>query len=949
MDCRKLELLLSDKPFSKLTPQERSEISAHLADCEACRTQWGLGVATADGSTPCQGTPSPDDSFHVETSQGKARPPRATPPQGTPSNETPSQETAASSGDTAAQPSGGRQQINHLGGCTLMAKLGAGGMGVVYKARQDSMDRTVALKILAPRLSRNQVFVERFFREVRSAARLNHPNIVQAINAGADHGYHYFVMEYVDGPTVAQKLRQQGPFGEKQALNIARDVAAALTHAEKNGIVHRDIKPENILLTRDGTAKLADLGLARCLAVDSAVTMEGHSMGTPYYMSPEQARGESDLDTRADIYALGATLFHILTGSVPFDGETPAVIAARRLSEPTPAAQERRPDLSVNTSRLILKMMAREPENRFANAQQLLDTIEDLRRGRLPRVPLVTRTATRSAKPARERPSASAGGRIVRVPKKSNTAAFLIAGGCMAALLLIAVLMVTRQSPDDKARKHLARALAYEKQHSDDLDGSIERFKAAAAAGEGTPSGARAAERARALQDRKQRLAEEEASKLRQQRALEAIENAQKYAQEHPDDFGGIEKAYRSVLEMDSIDQRYLDMANAALEGLEKRRLEARARAVLERAKTEAAALAGAREFESAIKRLRTTANEYPDVLDAAVKAEVARIVGLAEEACSQEMQRAEKLIDDHKLEEGMAILNEVLNWGVQSVSQRAYGRIVQLEKAWADLEAERQELVRGIRTRFNYAREQRAYGDVAKAARELAEAVDPAHHDKWASLAEHLDRLAALKTRMIQWLNRNTGTVEFAAKGAIGKIVSADAKGLAVLSGGIEVDMRWSEAAPRQICDLADQMIDHASADDVLVAAVLCAWEGEHTRCEQLIAEAGALGADTAAALALLAQRKLAEEADELEEHLGRIRGCIGSREYEKALDLLARLAKSMGDTPPIATPWARSNDSDRAAKRISWPAPTVGARAPSPAPIASTRRSKASPSPSA
>jgi len=179
-------------------------------------------------------------------------------------------------------------KVPALAGYELLSRIGSGGMGVVYKARQVAMDRIVALKILKPSLSRDRTFVARFLREARSAAKLNHPNIVQGIDAGQAEGYHYFVMEFVDGPTVAQRLRGEQVLGEKESLRIVRDVASALEHAEGHGIVHRDIKPDNVMLTSEGAAKLADLGLAKRAEAEAALTLEARPWAPPTTCRPSR-------------------------------------------------------------------------------------------------------------------------------------------------------------------------------------------------------------------------------------------------------------------------------------------------------------------------------------------------------------------------------------------------------------------------------------------------------------------------------------------------------------------------------------------------------------------------------------------------------------------------------------------------------------------------------------
>jgi len=211
---------------------------------------------------------------------------------------------------------------SQIPGYQLISKLGKGAMATVYKARQMSLDRIVAVKVLPKKMSDNPEFVERFYKEGKAAARLSHNNIVQAIDVGcAPEGYHYFVMEYVEGMTLYD-IMQPPPvgegrnFAEAEALDIMIQMADALAHAHLRNLIHRDVKPKNILLTKHGVAKLTDLGLARAADDKEAAESEaGKAYGTPYYISPEQIRGDMDIDFRADIYSLGATMYHLVTAS----------------------------------------------------------------------------------------------------------------------------------------------------------------------------------------------------------------------------------------------------------------------------------------------------------------------------------------------------------------------------------------------------------------------------------------------------------------------------------------------------------------------------------------------------------------------------------------------------------------------------------------------------------
>lgn len=259
-------------------------------------------------------------------------------------------------------------------------------MGAVYLARQVQLDRNVALKILPPELAQDQEFLERFRREARASAKLNHPNIVVAYDVGVAGGYHYIAMEYIDGKDLEQGLQSQpkGRYPESEVLSIARQMAMALQAASSAGITHRDIKPANILKHSDGSYKLTDLGLASRKVDDKQVTQTGSAVGTPFYISPEQARGEQNVDVRSDIYSLGATLFHLATGRLPFPGDNSVVVMTRHLTEQVQPPEEVEPSVSKGLSRLIVKMMAKNPKDRHQTAEELFEDLEMVERGEVP-------------------------------------------------------------------------------------------------------------------------------------------------------------------------------------------------------------------------------------------------------------------------------------------------------------------------------------------------------------------------------------------------------------------------------------------------------------------------------------------------------------------------------------------------------------------------------------
>jgi serine/threonine-protein kinase len=273
------------------------------------------------------------------------------------------------------------KSLRVVGGFELIEKIGQGGMGTVFKARQVSLDRIVAVKILPPSIAKDEKFIDRFQREARASAKLNHPHIIQGIDVGKDAatGLWYFAMEYVDGPSLKTILNEKTTLTEAKALEYAKQMAHALTCAQTNGIVHRDVKPDNILINSRDEAKLADLGLARHVSEETAAVPGAklQAVGTPHYMAPEQCRGAlNEIDIRTDIYALGATLFHLVTGKPPYDGPNGSSIMVKHLSEPPPLAHKVNPDVSEACGRLIERMMQKEREKRVQTPAELVAQIE---------------------------------------------------------------------------------------------------------------------------------------------------------------------------------------------------------------------------------------------------------------------------------------------------------------------------------------------------------------------------------------------------------------------------------------------------------------------------------------------------------------------------------------------------------------------------------------------
>jgi serine/threonine protein kinase len=268
---------------------------------------------------------------------------------------------------------------------TIVAPIGRGGMGLVYRARHDTLGRDGAIKFLPEQFAVDPEYVERFLREARAAAVLSHPNIISVYDAGEENGIYYLVMEYVDGRNLRQLLQEQPFFPEADVIRFGIKAAEGLAYAHQKGIIHRDIKPENLMFTGDGELKIADLGLAKQTREEgSSATMSGAVMGTPFYISPEQIRGSKDVDLRTDIYSLGVTLFHLATGRIPFEGGSPAEIMSKHLTETPPLARDVNDAVSDGLSQLLAKMMSKDLSRRYQTMAEVRADLEGLLKGKAP-------------------------------------------------------------------------------------------------------------------------------------------------------------------------------------------------------------------------------------------------------------------------------------------------------------------------------------------------------------------------------------------------------------------------------------------------------------------------------------------------------------------------------------------------------------------------------------
>jgi beta-lactam-binding protein with PASTA domain/predicted Ser/Thr protein kinase len=297
----------------------------------------------------------------------------------------------------------------------VVRKLGAGGMANVYLAEDQELGRRVAIKILNDRHAGDEQFVERFRREAKNAAALSHPNIVSIYDRGEAEGTYYIAMEYLDGRSLKELIVQRGPAPVTVAVEYARQILSALRFAHRHGIVHRDIKPHNVLVDAEGRVKVTDFGIARAGA--SQMTEAGSIVGTAQYLSPEQARG-TDVDQRSDLYSLGIVLYELLTGTLPFNGDTPVEIAMKHLSTVPEAPSARRPDVPRDLDLIVTRALAKDPDDRYQSAEEMDADLERFLRGAA--VSPVTEESATQIMRAPAQPYAATAATMIAPPRRTT-------------------------------------------------------------------------------------------------------------------------------------------------------------------------------------------------------------------------------------------------------------------------------------------------------------------------------------------------------------------------------------------------------------------------------------------------------------------------------------------------------------------------------------------------
>jgi eukaryotic-like serine/threonine-protein kinase len=325
-----------------------------------------------------------------------------------------------------ARPGG----VSELGGNKLLKKIGEGGMGAVYLAEDTLRKRKVALKILPKKHASNAEFLKRFRREAEAATKLDHPNIVQAYSAGEDRGYHFYVMEYCEGESLRKRIERLKYLAASDACGIVLQVARGLQHAHDQGFIHRDVKPENLIVTPAGVVKILDLGLAKNIEDTDATfrTVTGAALGTPHYISPEQARGDKSVDGRTDLYSLGATFYHLITGQVPFQGSSIFEIIQKHLMEQLADPRDVRPEIPEGVVQVVRKMLAKNPDDRHRDCRELINDLERLAAKQPPLTSPIDAALSSVAMPRG----------VVAVPPPRRHG--LVLGGAAAGLLIAGIL-----------------------------------------------------------------------------------------------------------------------------------------------------------------------------------------------------------------------------------------------------------------------------------------------------------------------------------------------------------------------------------------------------------------------------------------------------------------------------------------------------------------------------
>ena len=810
-----------------------------------------------------------------------------------------------------------------LGEFEIVEILGRGGMGAVYKARQASLGRFVAIKILPRALSRDASFIERFTREAQAAAAVSHPNIIEIHAVGQARGFQFIAMELVDGETLADVLRREGRLPADRAVAVMRQVIAALAKAHAAGILHRDIKPSNILLTREGLAKVADFGLAKRPGTDISVTASGALLGTPLYMPPEIGRGQP-LDVRSDLYSLGATFYHVLAGRPPFEGASGAQLAVQHVEAPVPSLHDAAPDVPPALCRVIHRLLRKKPADRHQSADELRDALERVGAHLAAPDAEGTRTLPGAARRSRAEHLAA------RKQRQRRTALIAAISAVAAIAVLAGVVLATRSRGPAKVApdpRELAAGALFAKAERARQDDRPETCLDHVSALDKSYAATRFVG---AHRDQIDGLHKWASAGVRQQRAdwqaEQLLKRAQSYARS-----GERARALRCLDDLEAKhgktrfcadNKGQIDKLRAELE---KPPAPPAWELALKRADKEAKALLAEKRFGDAIAAYGAVVNRFQELeLRQRVDAATTRIRQQGDAACAECQHGATELKEEKKFAEARAALDPVVKtYGLPDKAEQARKLLAEIAAAEkehkatvASSEAEAAQRAAAEKRRRAEERYAKALApieatiaawDFRAAAQALAKLSfkEDSLAKRLATRRDEVERLATLKAKMIARINTSKPPLRKSTlliPGINGDLAKADETGITARLSAKKSELhRWPDLGERSIARLASLAIDAGSADDCLAAGILSLALGDPAAAGKHFERGRELGAAIGRYLGPLAAAALAR-AQEL----------IQKKELKEARAALADIEKQYGKTP-----WFASHTEELAAAR--------------------------------
>jgi len=760
---------------------------------------------------------------------------------------------------------GAPPKVQKFGPYLVQKKLGQGGMGAVYLATDSRNNVPVALKVLAPALGSDASYLQRFQREASTASKLQHPNIVACYGSGVEGNTHYMALEYVGGGDVSDLLKQ-GPIPEQRALEITRQVVQALAAAHQAGIVHRDIKPSNILVTRDGSAKLADLGLARA-ELDHSLTQSSLVLGTPHYMSPEQAQGQHGIDVRSDLYSLGATLYHMVCGEPPFSGPTAMVVLAQHLEGQIPSPKETVPELSDGICRVIEKCMAKAKEDRYQTPDELLEDVDRVLRGEEPRageLPAESTSVRRlSAQPTvRERKGRRASRRVT-ASKRSSTS--------VVVAVLVGVLVVGGGGWWLLGRGKGNRGEKPETPPKTMASSTIIKV---------VPG-------------------------VKEEKRLQNLyEYAVTYASEHPEDYGAAIEKFEGV-EREGKGTKYALMAQDNRREVKKARDEAVSKALLD-LRRQVAELVKEDRFAEALEHSgQFPGNLRPFLPPGKLGGLRTNVEEQAAEGFEALQQEARRLVEEGKFAEARQTMERAKGWGLPGIAEQAAGALTQIEEQEAAArEGEREEALAEYREALEgvkaLARERR-YEDALKKLGELAgsERFRPLG-ERLAQDRADLEKAKSVFDAAIEALPGQAGK-SFSVKGIRGALKEVKEGKLVLVMDGAEFAQPVSALSAKELVALAEPAIEKLGGEGFLRLAIFMLYEGgknDIAEAKALLEQAKAKGVEVGRYLALADRLEKGELEAEAEELFGRAKAELDRERWETCKSLVNRLKESYGES---------------------------------------------------